>query len=182
MTTINAKIQIANSDDPERNVWLSLPFSEEEFDEALQGIGASEDDAGSEFDRIVAGEEPSSHYFIKSIRDDDNLFEERHIMDYDAFRLSDLAEQIENLQSWEYDTMKALIECGNSLEDAVEKAEDGDVEFYPNTNLTELAEQFGDEELFSKEFLLQHVDWEAIGRELSLDGYVEVGGGVIRTP
>ena len=34
--------------------------------------------------------------------------------------------------------------------------------------------------MFTKEFLLQHVDWESVGRELSFDGYTEVAGGVLR--
>ncbi len=98
----------------------------------------------------------------------------------DIYEASDLVERIENLKDWEATLLDALVEDGDALEEAIETVEDGDVEFYSNTNLTELAEQFGDEGLFSKEFLLSHVDWEAVGRELEIDGYTEVNGGVLR--
>ena len=71
--------------------------------------------------------------------------------------------------------LRALIDDGEELEDAVEDIENGDVEFYPNTDLTGLAEQFVDEGFFDKDFLLQHIDFEAIGRELEIDGYLISG-------
>jgi len=66
------------------------------------------------------------------------------------------------------------------LEEAIDKVEDGDVDFYPRTTLTELAEQFADDGMFSKETLLECIDYEKLGELLSEDGYTEVNGGVLR--
>lgn len=179
MIDIHTKVLLANADDAAKTVWLTLPFDEDDLAEALSDIGVSlKDEDGEDIDTydLIAAGESIGGYYVADWQSD--YLKEEHFSD--IFAASDLVERIEDLESWQTDLLDALMEDGDSLEDAIEETEDGDVDFYPNTDLTSLAEQFGDEEMFSKEFLLEHVDWEAVGRDLGMDGYVEVAGGVLR--
>ena len=177
MIDTKSKVCLRNASDSTKEVWLDLPFDEDDLNEALQSIDVQlSNDDDDAFDQLANGEEISPGYCICDFESDYLTPEQFE----DIFAASDLVDRIEDLDDWEADLLGALMEDGDSLEDAIEECEDGDVDFYPNTNLTDLAEQFGDEEMFTKEFLLQHVDWESVGRELSFDGYTEVAGGVLR--
>ena len=171
-------VLIENAADRSRSERLTLPFSEDELEELLDRIGVSTDDDEDEcdYDRLVDGKPLKPRYEIAGHRSD--YLTDKHFDD--IYAASDLVERIESLSDYDADMLRALIDDGEELEDAVEDIENGDVEFYRNTDLTGLAEQFVDEGFFDKDFLLQHIDFEAIGRELEIDGYTEIAGGVLR--
>lgn len=177
MINTESKVLLRNEADQSREIWLNLPFGEDDLNEALQSIGINpDDDEGADpFDQLVRGEELPCGYYVADISS--KYLKPDHLQN--IFAASDLVERIEGLDSGQEDLLDALLEDGDDLETAVEECENGDIVFYPDTNLADLAEQFGEEEMFSKEFLLQHVDWEAVGRELSFNGYTEVAGGVL---
>lgn len=178
MNDTRTKILLASSKDPSREYWLDLPFDEDDFEGALESIGVSDPNSNGvfDFDKIIAGEEPEG-YFVKEWQSD--YLTEKHFTN--IFEASDLVEKIEDFDKWTFEKFEALYEFMGDLEEAVERAEDDDIKFYSSTNLEELAREFADEGVLSKEFLLNHIDWESVGRELGYDGYVEVNGGVLRT-
>lgn len=175
MIDSKTKVCLKNVSDDSKTVWLSLPFDEDDLNKALLSIDVDPDDEEDAFDRVLSGKDPSPGYVVcghESPYLSDENFD-------DIFAASDLCERIEDLD--DENILEALLADGDSLEDAIEECEDGDIDFYPNTNLTDLAEQFGEEGMFSDEYLREHVDWESVGRDLELgDGYREVAGGVLR--
>lgn len=181
MIDTKSRILIENTADRSKSGWLNLPFSEEDLNKFLASIGVDvddEDDDESDYDRLMAGELPKAKWEVVGHESDyltDEHFE-------DIYAASDLAERIESLKDWELAALDALIEDGDKLEEAIEIVEDGDVEFYASTDLANLAQQFVDEGMFDKEFLLNFVDYDALGRALEDDGYTEVNGGVLRRP
>lgn len=177
-TPINASVHIANTNDPEKNEWLNLPIDEDELNEALERLGVYSDE-DDEYEAIINGGEPKPHYIILQWNDDEDLLEEHLAHNEDIFHVSDIVEQIEALDRYDREKMMALIEDGEDLDDAAELATDGDIEFYSNTSLPDLAEEFASEEMFSREYLLQHIDWSSVARDLEYDGYREVNGGVL---
>ena len=175
-----SKILIENTVDRSTNGWLDLPFSEDQLEEFLEGIGVTldDDDDQDDYDRLMAGEELKSKWEVMG-HESDYLLDEHF---EDIYAASDLVERIESLKDWEVEILDALLEDGDKLEEAIEIVEDGDVSFYARTDLTELAKQFVDEGIFDKEYLLNFVDYDALGRALETDGYTEVNGGVLRRP
>ena len=179
MIDTRTKVVLRNTLDHTKKVELDLPFEEEELKEALLSIGATTlDENGEEIDPfdLLVNEKPISSYEIDS-------FESDYLKDSDfqnLYAASDLVERIEDLDKNDEQVLKALLDDGEKLERALDEIEDGDIDFYPDTDLTELAQQFADEGLFSQDTLLEHIDYESLGRELSFDGYTEVSGGVLR--
>lgn len=180
MVDTESKILIENTADCSKNGWLSLPFSEDQLEEFLKSIGVDTDDDDEEddYDRLMAGELPKSKWVVVGHKS--NYLADEHFED--IYAASDLVERIESLQEWEIAALDALIEDGDKLEEAIEVVEDGDAEFYSDTNLANLAQQFADDGMFDKEFLLNFIDYDALGRALEDDGYTEVNGGVLRRP
>lgn len=176
MINTYSKLLIGSSNRQVAPRWIDLPFTEDEFNEMLEEMEI-DPDAEYDFDSLMAGNSPSDTYEVLD-------FSSEILTQSDCenpYSASDLVERIEDLQDYEYDSMVALINSeGYSLEEAIDKVEDGDVDFYPRTTLTELAEQFADEGIFSKETLLECIDYEKLGELLSEDGYTEVNGGVLR--
>lgn len=118
--------------------------------------------------------------------------EEFFISDYEApFKIEeyeDIPKLIETVEFFsnldDYDLEKALFimnDQGYSKEDVADVTLD-DIEYYQNVTLKELAEQFVDEGLFGEvaESLSCYIDYEAIARDLQIDGYTETDNGVLR--
>lgn len=178
MLDTRTRIQLANVKDQEKTTWLALPFDENDLGAALKAIGLSLDedtDESDSYDLVLSGEPPVP-YLVKSWESD--YLTEKHFSN--IYEASDLVERIEGLDDYDVQKLDALIESGEEIEKSIDAIEDGEVDFYPNMDLTDVAQELGEEGLFSQEFLLDHVDWEAIGRDLSFDGYTEVSGGVLR--
>lgn len=95
--------------------------------------------------------------------------------------LCDMAERIEALEDDDADKLEAMAEYCDNLED-VESAW-VDSFFIPDTTLADYAEEMCYEcgYMPSKlpNWISYHIDWEGVGRELSVDGYREINGGVL---
>ncbi len=77
-------------------------------------------------------------------------------------------------------TPLALMEDGDTLEEAIEVVENGLATFYSDMTLEDLAEQYVDEGIFSSDFLMKFIDFKALGEALGDDGHTEVNYGVLR--
>lgn len=182
MNDTRTQVLLINRDDSNKTTWLPLPFDEADWTEALERIEVQEEENDENvdlYDLVVSGQPINSNgYIVSTWTSDFDGFTKKNLENVFAF--SDLVERIEDLEENDLKAVEALIEDGDSIEQALDELEDGDVDFYPNIDLPTLAEQFGDEEYFSKEYLLQHIDWESVARDLENDGgYHEVAGGVL---
>lgn len=99
----------------------------------------------------------------------------------DLENLNELARQYEDLESWEQETVKAYLEAtGDSVQDletALDRYEY--CTFYPGYDLEDVARELVDDCYDLPEFAQCYFDYEAFGRDLGCDGYVEVSNGVI---
>lgn len=95
--------------------------------------------------------------------------------------LNDMAERIERLEDDDAEKLEAMAEYCDDLED-VESAW-VDSFFIPDTTLADYAEEMCYEcgYMPSKlpNWISYHIDWEGVGRELSVDGYREINDGVL---
>lgn len=177
MINSNTRVLIANAKDPERKAWLVLPFLEYEFDELLESIGVDvdEDEETDTYDLLMSGEDVNKWIIVAHESD---FLRDEHFNNLGE--ANDLTYNLENLEEYDAELVEALIEDGDTLEEAVDNAERGYATFYSNTTLESLAEEFVEEGLFDQSFLMKYIDYRALGESLSEDGYVEVNGGVLR--
>lgn len=122
---------------------------------------------------------------INSILGDD---EEYAIHDYEAsfsiseydcpFDLNDIAERLESLDEYEQKKLTYLLDDGCTMEQAIDELDD--ITFYQDMSLKDVAEEMVDEGLFGDipESIINYIDYDAIARDLSYDGYHETNDGV----
>lgn len=94
--------------------------------------------------------------------------------------LNELAERLESLDE-DYDLPRVLFlvnTIGMEWSEALDSYED--VTFYPDMTLEDLVYEFLEEGIYSPESLEYYIDYEAIGRDLQMDGYYEDDDGNIR--
>lgn len=96
--------------------------------------------------------------------------------------LNDLAERIEVLEDEDAEKLEAMAEVMYDLDD-IESAWD-DSYFIADTTLADYAEELCYECGYMPaaelpEWISFHIDWEGVGRDLSVDGYSEINGGVL---
>lgn len=94
--------------------------------------------------------------------------------------LSDMAERIEALEDEDADKLKAMAEYCDNLDD-IENAWD-DSYFIADTIGADYAQELCYDCGYSRdlpEWISYHIDWEGVFRELSVDGYSEINGGVL---
>ncbi len=147
-----------------RGEWLELPMDADMLSEKIR-----------QYSRNGEGD-----YFIADYEVPDWL-RKRAVSEHSSpIELNDLAEQLEGLS--EHDQMRVgyLIDDGASVTDALDGYED--VDFYPDMTLKQLAEHFVDEGLFGEiaPSIINYIDYEAIGRDLGIDGYDETPQGIFR--
>ena len=116
------------------------------------------------------------------------------ITDYDGFynfvdseftsigELSDIADRIERLEDDDAEKLEAMAEVMGDLDD-IESAWD-DSYFIAGTTMADYAQDLCYECGYMPtaelpEWISCHIDWEGVGRELSVDGYSEINGGVL---
>lgn len=129
------------------------------------------DDLEKVFERIGINEEYEEYFFTDWECDFETGLGEYVSIDY----VNELAERLEDEDA---DLLKAIIEAtGYSLLDALQMV-DG-VIFYEGQSLDDVAYSIVEEQYDLPEFALRYFDYEAFARDLSLDGYIEVSGGVI---
>lgn len=95
--------------------------------------------------------------------------------------LNDLAERLERLEDEDADKLEAMAKYCDNLDD-IESAWD-DSYFVPGTTLADYAEElvyeYGYMPSELPSWISYHIDWEGVGRELAVDGYSEINGGVL---
>lgn len=137
--------------------WVKLPVSDEELQEVFKRIGID----GKEYEE----------YFITDYECD--FYE---ISEYESIStLNEIAEKLDDLDEEQEQVVKVLMsECGYNLDDAIEKAENGDYMFYTDCNdMTDVAyivvEEFGYLDNVP-ENIARYFDYEAFGRDLGIEG------------
>lgn len=141
-----------------RGCWINLPKDKE----VLQ--------------KIVNDEEITIHDYETDIR-------ELKIKEYDdIFELNELAEKLEELEDYEKDLLEAIIECHTShLEEALDILEKGDYSYFTGIHSKEdLGYQCVKEGLFGEipDNLINYIDYEKLGRDLTIDGYCIASNGI----
>ena len=153
--------------------WLELPATQEEINEAL--------------DKIRVCNENNKYYDCFG-----QPYEEYHIPDVEDFpfdyseywninTLNKLAEQYEQLDSYQKEAFEYFNNNGYSEEEALDKALTGDYYYIQADNDTELGENYinevyGGVEQLDAKTLAQYFDFEAFGRDLSFDFYQTSNG------
>lgn len=190
----HTKMLLCNTENSAMKKEINLPFSDDELEAVLRSIGVVQ--TRYTFDQLVYNEPEEEvedeEYDVRGLFDERKWKVESIKSDYipsdsdkyigDPFGANELIEEIESLDKSQSDLLDALLQDGYDLENAVTMTDKGDADFYPNTTLEDLAQEFNDEGLLTEEFLLEHIDWEGVARDLSFDGYREVAGGVLRVP
>jgi len=140
--------------------WITLPLSnfDTEFEDILKEIGNPEE------------------YFITDFECDYYNIDEYE----DIEELNDLAEYYEGLDEHDQIKLKYVIDDQRlTIKDAL-YFELGDIMFYQNMDLKEVAVHMVEESLFGEipESIKNYIDYEAIAIDLGYDCYVETDQGV----
>ena len=140
--------------------WVTLPATDEEIEAAKKEIGISDepDEAGRYYEE----------WFITDYECD-----YMRIGEYDNIdELNEIAETVENLDDWERDIVKALIDEGYGLEEAITTAPDCIV-YNDCDDMADVAYRMYEEGILGDipEHLINYIDWDAYGRDLSYDGH-----------
>lgn len=159
--------------------WVDLPCTEEELEQVYIDIKVAHRDEEGNFMPYYT--EDGIVYEEVAIHDYESKIDGLHISEYTNIeKLNELAERLDEYEDDEIETIEALVEAdGCELEEAMDRFDGGNVTLYQADSLKDLAEQFKDEGFFSTETLLNYIDFEALGRDLSFDGYTEVKNGVL---
>lgn len=97
------------------------------------------------------------------------------------YTLNEIAERIEALEDDDAEKLEAMAEVMDDLDD-IERAWE-DSYFIADTTMADYAEELCYECGYMPsglpDWISFHIDWEGIGRDLSVDGYSEINGGVL---
>lgn len=99
-----------------------------------------------------------------------------------VYGMNDIAERLERLEDDDADKLEAMAEVLDDL-DEIESAWD-DSYFIAETTMAAYAQELCYECGYMPSndlpwWINGHIDWEGVGRELSVDGYSEINGGVL---
>ena len=134
--------------------WLNLPATDDEIEELMERIGI-----GEKYEEI----------FITDYESDFNI----KVNEYDNIEaLNEMAEEIENLNEWELETLEALLTYFDDVEEALEKIEDVTI-WAGCDDMEEVAEQYAEETGLLDcipENLRYYFDFEAFGRDMEIEG------------
>lgn len=143
-------------------VWLDLPATDEEIEAAKDAININDN---------------YEEWFIT-----DYECPYLQIGEYDNIdQLNEIAQTLEDLDEWDRDIVKALLDEGYELDEAIRTAPDCIV-YNDCDDMSDVAYQMYEEGLLGEipEHLINYIDWEAYGRDLSFDGHwIETDNGYI---
>ena len=145
--------------------WFDLPMTDDELVEAFAKIGVkySDDDCVLNRDYVITDFDNNVEY---------------EVGDYEPIGLlNDLAERLNNVDDLVW-LQAYMDETGESLDEAIDHYEDNSV-WYGDMTLEEVAEELVDDTENLSEFARRYFDYEALARDLRIDGYVEYDGGVL---
>ena len=133
-------------------IWLELPYDDfENYGEDWEILDAESSDCSVDFEL------------------DEN---------WDLLDLQTMAEDWAMLSDWENETLTALVNSQISdLETALGQV--GSWSFYPKMSLAEVAEELTTDCYNIPQELYRYFDFEAMGRDLANDGYIETEYGVL---
>lgn len=99
-----------------------------------------------------------------------------------VYSMNDIAERLERLEDEDADKLEAMAEYCDNLDD-IESAWD-DSYFVADTTMADYAQELCYECGYMPVnelpwWISDNIDWEGVGRELSVDGYSEINGGVL---
>ena len=145
-----------------RFAWVSLPFSDEEFTEALEKIGNPEE------------------YFVSDYETTVPMLRIAEYPDYEE--LNDFFKHLEELNEYDREALEALYEELGDYKEAVSVFERGDYQYYSGMDLEDVAKEMVDDGCFGEipDAIKFYIDYDAIGRDLSIDGYHETSKGVVK--
>lgn len=150
--------------------WITLPMDEDELQEKLDEAAERMNDDYPEW--FVNDYEWTCDLDLFEVHENDNYF-----------TLNDRLNELNDLSEYEQTVLAAIMEAITSdLDDALEYVQNGDYQFYPDMNLTDVAEELVQECYFTKDtpdIFTRYFDYEAFGRDLHFDGYYETQYGVI---
>ena len=136
--------------------WVELPVSQDELKEVFRRIGINEQ---------------YEEYFITDYECD--FYEVGEYENLDT--LNEIAEKLNELEEEESTVAKALMsECGYTLDEAIEKVNNGDYRIYSDCNdMTDVAYEVVEECGYLNnvpENVARYFDYEAFGRDLGIEG------------
>ena len=149
--------------------WLSLPATEEEIEDVKEAIGINDE---------------YEEWFISDYESDIPGVTVNEYVNID--QLNEVAERLDGMDKYEVMALRAFLENGDDLEDAVDHVKEGNYILWLGCDsMSDVAEQYADEYgLLDKvpEDLRGYFDFEAYGRDLDMsgtfvgvdDGYVEI--------
>ena len=139
-----------------RGEWVTFPIDEYEQEKLFARIGI---------------DETHEEYFMTDYESDLDLY---HMFgEYVSIeKLNDLADEMDNLDSWEEEIVTALIDNGYDLDQAM-RAKDDVIIYRDCSDMTDVAEQYADETGLLDSIpdnLRNYFDFEAFGRDMSFEG------------
>lgn len=159
MTT---KIKITNSEHKEKNIIVELPFTED-IEEILKKIDIEDFDP----------------YTIELIETEIDELYGKVNENTDLEVLNDFIDRIENeFTKEEQHIMFAImiVSSNTDISDDIAIFDGNDYSYYDSMTLTEVAEELVNDGLFGEipNNIKNYIDYEAIGNDLSHDGYEEI--------
>ena len=142
-------------------VWLDVPFTDEELDEALDKIEVSHGDKHY----FYCGNE-SEELFLTDWECEYNL----QISEYCSLeRLNEQAEKLEELDDEQREIVQALLDNSFDLDDAIEEAENGI--FYEGCDdMSDVAMKELDDDSSIPEYIRCYIDYQSYGEMLDSEG------------
>lgn len=136
--------------------WVELPVSQEELQEVFKRIGINE-----EYEEYFITDYECGFYKVGEYENLDTL--------------NNIASQIEELDEEESKVVKTLMsECGYTLDEAIEKANNGDYRiYYDCDSMTDIAYQVVEECGYLNNVpdnVARYFDYESFGRDLGIEG------------
>ena len=149
-----------------RGEWIEFPIDEDELKEVLDRIGIDEE---------------NEEYFFTDYECDLDCFDASSLSEYENIEdLNEIGEKLEKIDDLDLnEEVNAGIEYGLSLDDAVDKAVDGEILFVDKNdggNVDEkiayaFVEGIGGVDQLSKDTINMYIDFEALGRDVRLEYY-----------
>lgn len=144
--------------------WISFPITNEELEEVKKEIG-------------IDGKYYEEYFFTDWDIDINYCAWSDEFINIEE--MNEMAEQIEDFDSYDFAKLEALIEAQcYTIDEALNNMDRA--EFYEGITLEDYAYNYIEECYNLPEFALRYFDYEAFARDLSFGGYTETENGVLR--
>lgn len=172
MTYIETWLRNLNN---EKEVKLNLPMDGEELIEALKNINVCNEEGEIIQEYIIPTWNFGEYASELDCRDFANIELEN------ILTVNEWAEELAEVDSeGNLNVLQAIAEVnGGSIGEVLETYNKGYYQFYQGMDLTDVAEELVNECYNLPDFAMRYFDFEAFGRDLGFDGYVETSNGVI---